>query len=93
MKFDNIRQSMERIKNMESVFDFLQRMVAEKSFSVCREDWFKIHLDNLLNYYQNGRWMADYQLDEQGLIPKNIKRGILSQDGFYDFLVDINEYI
>ena len=82
-----------RIKNMESVFDFLQKMVAEKSVSVCKEDWFRIHLDNLLAYYEGGQWLADYTLDEQGVIPADIKRGILSQDGFYDFLAEINDYL
>ena len=82
-----------RIKNMEAVFDFLQRMVAEKSFSVCKQNWFRIHLNNLLNYYENGLWLSDYELDEKGLIPSGIKRGILSQDGFYNFLTDISEYL
>ena len=82
-----------RIENMEAVFDFLQRMVAEKSFSVCKQDWFRIHLNNLLDYYENGLWLADYELDEKGMIPSDLKRGILSQDGFYNFLTDINEYL
>ena len=85
-----IRQAVERIKNMEAVFDFLQRIVAEKSFSVCKEDWFRIHLDNLIDYYENGVWLADYTLDEQGLLPVNLKRGILSQDGVYNFLSKID---
>ncbi len=85
-----IRQAVERIKNMEAVFDFLQRIVAEKSFSVCKEDWFRIHLDNLIDYYENGVWLADYTLDEQGLLPVNLKRGILSQDGVYNFLSEID---
>lgn len=82
-----------RIKNMESVFDFLQEIVAEKSVSVCKEDWFRIHLDNLLAYYEGGQWLADYQLDEQGMLPKNLKRGVLSQDGVYNFLTDIADYL
>ena len=88
-----MKETINRIKNMESVFDFLQKMVKEKSVSVCSEDWFRIHLNNLLDYYENGLWLADYELDEKGLIPSGIKRGILSQDGFYNFLTDINEYL
>ena len=78
---------------MESVFDFLQKMVKEKSVSVCSEDWFRIHLNNLQDYYENGLWLSDYELDEKGMIPSDLKRGILSQDGFYNFLTDINEYL
>jgi hypothetical protein len=88
-----MKETINRIKNMESVFDFLQKMVKEKSVSVCSEDWFRIHLNNLLDYYENGLWLADYELDENGMIPSDLKRGILSQDGFYNFLTDINEYL
>jgi len=32
-------------------------------------------------------------LDEQGLLPENLKRGVLSEDGVYNFITDISEYI
>ena len=88
-----MKETINRIRNMESVFDFLQKMVKEKSVSVCSEDWFRIHLNNLQDYYENGLWLSDYELDEKGMIPSDLKRGILSQDGFYNFLTDINEYL
>ncbi|MBR6609606.1 MAG: DUF4298 domain-containing protein [Oscillospiraceae bacterium] len=88
-----MKSTIDRIKNMEAVFDFLQKMVREKTVSVCKEDWFRIHLNNLLYYYENGQWLADYQLDEQGRIPGNLKRGVLSEDGVYNFITDISEYI
>lgn len=88
-----MKSTIDRIKNMEAVFDFLQKMVREKTVSVCKEDWFKIHLNNLLDYYENGQWLADYELNEKGMIPSDLKRGILSQDGFYDFLTEISDYL
>ena len=88
-----MKATIDRIKNMEAVFDFLQKMVREKTVSVCKEDWFRIHLNNLLDYYENGQWLADYELDEKGMIPSDLKRGILSQDGFYNFLAEINDYL
>ncbi len=88
-----MKSTIDRIKNMEAVFDFLQKMVREKTVSVCKEDWFRIHLNNLLDYYENGLWLADYELDEKGMIPSDLKRGILSQDGFYNFLAEINDYL
>ncbi|MBE6866857.1 MAG: DUF4298 domain-containing protein [Ruminococcaceae bacterium] len=88
-----MKSTIDRIKNMEAVFDFLQKMVREKTVSVCKEDWFRIHLNNLLDYYENGLWLADYELDEKGMIPSDLKRGILSQDGFYDFLTEISDYL
>ncbi|MBQ1983626.1 MAG: DUF4298 domain-containing protein, partial [Spirochaetaceae bacterium] len=43
----------------------------------------------LISYYENGMWLKDYQLDEQNLLPKTLKRGILSQDGIYNFLCEV----
>ena len=43
-------------------------------------------LSILLDYYENGQWLLDYRLDEQGLLPSDLKRGILSEDGFYNYL-------
>ena len=33
--------------------------------------------------------VKDYELDEQGMIPNHIKRGVLSQDALYNFFDDI----
>ena len=64
-----------RIREMESRFD---RLLAD---SPEPED-----LSILLDYYENGQWLRDYRMDEQGLLPSDLKRGILSEDGFYNYL-------
>jgi hypothetical protein len=64
-----------RIREMESRFD---RLLAD---SPEPDD-----LSVLLDYYENGQWLRDYRLDEQGLLPSDLKRGILSEDGFYSYL-------
>ena len=64
-----------RIREMESRFD---RLLAD---SPEPDD-----LSVLLDYYENGQWLRDYRLDEQGLLPSDLKRGILSEDGFYNYL-------
>ena len=64
-----------RIREMEARFD---RLLAD---SPEPED-----LSILLDYYENGQWLRDYRLDEQGLLPSDLKRGILSEDGFYNYL-------
>lgn len=42
----------------------------------------------LENYYTSGQWRDDYEADEQGLLPDDLKRGILSQDALYDLLTE-----
>ena len=42
----------------------------------------------LLAAYLDGEWKADYEADEQGHIPRCMKRGVLSQDGLYNLVTD-----
>ena len=43
----------------------------------------------LAAYYECGLWLSDYTLDEQGLLPRELKRGVLSQDGLWNLLAEI----
>ena len=40
----------------------------------------------ILSSYYKSLWKDDFEADEKGLIPKDMKRGILSEDGLYDLL-------
>ncbi len=40
----------------------------------------------LLGYYESGQWLADYEADERGDLPRDLKRGVLSQDGLWNLL-------
>lgn len=40
----------------------------------------------LAAYMDSGDWLQDYTADEQGRIPRDMKRGVLSQDGLYNLL-------
>ena len=48
-------------------------------------------LQDLIRYYESPQWMADFEADSAGLIPKDLKRGVLSEDGVYDLLEEIRE--
>ncbi len=37
-------------------------------------------------YYTGKDWRYDFELDEAGLLPAGIKRGVLSEDGLFDLL-------
>ena len=63
---------IERIKYMEALYD--------------RAKETGIILPELLDYYFGGQWLEDYQADERGELPQNLKRGILSQDGLWNLL-------
>ncbi len=47
-----------------------------------------------LDGYLSGEdWRADYDADEKGLLPPDLKRGVLSEDGIYDMLEDNREVL
>ena len=43
-----------------------------------------------MNYY-GSNWLKDYEDDESGKIPKDLKRGVLSQDAIYNLLAKNRE--
>lgn len=77
-----------RIAQMEQCFDAL--LGAEPS-AIRKDPALQAQLKALTQYYEGGQWLRDYALDEQGLLPSNLKRGVLSQDALFDFLDRINE--
>ena len=42
-------------------------------------------------YYTSGKWREDYEADERGELPPDLKRGVLSQDALYDSLGRLND--
>ena len=50
---------------------------------------FKDHtsaLSTLEAYYTSSAWRTDFEADEAGLLPPDLKRGVLSEDGIYNLL-------
>ena len=43
-------------------------------------------LHELNSYYGSDSWKQDFSDDEQGRLPKNLKRGILSEDAIWNLL-------
>lgn len=70
-----------RVREMEKHFDDLKKAV-ETGDKTLEERLKKI----LTDYYENGLWLSDYDRDEKGEFPQNLKRGVLSQDGLYNQL-------
>ena len=75
----------ERVAFYEQIFDEVRGMSHETAASG-EETQRKVAL--LDEYYTSGEWQADYEADEAGLLPANLKRGVLSQDALYDFLAE-----
>ena len=80
------REAIDRIQKMERYFDMLITAEQNDPNSIVEDPCLKSSLCMLIHYYENGQWLHDYELDEKGLLPQTLKRGVLAQDAVYDFL-------
>lgn len=81
---DMLEETIARVRRMEACFDALYASVHAQQPSVDA-----VLLDRLTCYYEGGQWRQDFVLDEQGLLPPELKRGVLSEDAVYDLLADV----
>ncbi|TWS95268.1 MULTISPECIES: DUF4298 domain-containing protein [unclassified Streptococcus] len=79
-------ETIEHIKQMEKTLN-----QGEKSLSQTLDNLEEIqqnldHYQTLFAYYQSPEWFEHFALDEQGKLPVDLPRGVLSEDGIYNFL-------
>ena len=78
---------IERITKMEALFDKSEEVI--KRLEAALEDFAEIESDIAkLEAYYDKDWRKDFEADEAGKLPKDLKRGVLSEDGIYDLLSD-----
>ena len=92
MKKEYIERSVKRIKELESVFDEVSKTLKEEPIKL-NDTEYQNKIKILVDYLDSGMWLKDYELDEKGLIDQSVKRGILSEDGLYNLIFDIQEFI
>lgn len=79
---------IERITHMEGLLDKSAEVIARLEQAL--EDFAALQPDiaELEAYYTSPQWRKDFEADEAGKLPKDLKRGVLSEDGIYDLLSD-----
>ncbi len=90
MNKDN-KQQIARIRAMEQRMN--RAAAAVKRLSVALDKWESAQEDitALGEYYGSDLWRQDFADDEAGLLPADLKRGVLSEDGLWNLLVDVRE--
>lgn len=83
---------LERVAVMEQRFDRLLA-AAEKPDMLRKDEDLKQTLRELTAYYEGGMWLEDYERDERGELPWDLKRGVLSEDGVYHLLLRLQPYM
>lgn len=84
---------IERISLMEDRYDEVTRVLAALEEAVDEYKDFKSELDALKDYMDSGQWKEDFEADEAGLVPADLKRGVLSEDSLYNLLHDADQII
>lgn len=79
---------IERIKNMEEKFNKSQNAIKELNKALKEYTKAQESIRELAAYYSSIEWKKDFQDDEKGKLPKDLKRGVLSEDGIYNLLDD-----
>ena len=89
----DIAGAIERITRMELAFDKAKELMAEKNPQLRKqsEQQMKALITALDAYYTSHVWKRDFALDEEGLLPEDLKRGVLSEDGIYNLLEEQKE--
>ena len=60
----------------------------EKHYNACCAGELE-NISLLREYMDSGLWLSDYEADERGELSRDLRRGVLSQDGLYDLLHNI----
>ena len=81
---------IERITAMEKHLNSALETV--ENLDRALEEFIKVKpdIEELLNYYGSPTWFKDVEDDDQGRIPQDLNRGVLSEDGIWNMLYDYN---
>ncbi len=79
---------IERIQYFEKILDEVAPAIRELEQAIENYHGIQDKLKELEDYYDSPLWMKDYQDDEMGKLPSDLKRGVLSEDAVYNVLGD-----
>lgn len=84
-------EQIERIKQMELHLDRASSAVMQLSAALDNYIDVQESISVLDEYYSSDDWKQDYADDEAGLLPPNLRRGVLSEDAVWNLLSDTKE--
>ena len=86
------QEAIERIKEMEAILDRATKVMDELESKLAEFEALQPDIKKLEKYYTGKAWKSDFKLDEEGKLPKDLKRGVLSEDGI-DNLLERNKTV
>ena len=91
MASTNNKEQLRRIRQMERHLVRAASALKRLSSALDKYEEAKADIAALASYYGSDEWKQDYAADEAGLLPKDLKRGVLSEDGIWNLLEDNKE--
>ena len=88
---ETTNEQIARIQQMEQHLDRASAAVMELSAALDKYQEVQESLSALNVYYGSEDWQKDFAADEAGLLPRDLKRGVLSEDGIWNLLSDVSE--
>jgi len=85
----NSEEVIARVKQMEQYMDEVLAILEKCPVSIKDDESIKMKIAELENYQESGKWLLDYEYDERGELPSDLKRGVLSEDMLYNLLCDV----
>ena len=82
----NKMEQLERIGRMECLLEEAMQAVKGVSEALDRYEAAQSAIHALEAYYDSEEWMKDFSDDEQSRLPKELKRGVLSEDAIWNLL-------
>ena len=85
---ESIINRITRISNMEEKLDSAVSAIQQLDKAI---EYYSAQLGNITElaaYLTSEDWKEDFAADEAGKLPRDLERGVLSEDGIYDMLQD-----
>lgn len=86
------KEQIERIQKMEQLLDKAWVAISKECITSIEYEETQRAIDILSDYYGSDTWKQDFADDEAGLIPKDLKRGVLTEDAIWNLLADWQLY-
>lgn len=80
-----------RIQQMERCLDRASQAVMRLSAALDEYANVQDALCQLRDYYGSDQWKQDFAADSAGLLPQDLKRGVLSEDAVWNLLEDVRD--
>lgn len=80
--------NIDRIIHMEKALDNVSAAVNNLSEAINAYAEVQAQYQQLTDYYFGPDWLKDLDDDREGLLPHDLKRGVLSEDAVYDLVSD-----